>query len=120
MPPESPSFRSPPGSHPVGAERDRVDGRNLEAGVVEARMSRCDEPEHVVVTGTRVQERDAVMVDHVADSQAKHADVEGGHRGRPGGKEQRVPEPPGADVVRNLKPGRLAEDRKSVVEGKSV
>ena len=39
VPPQAPAGVPAPGAHPVGAERDRVDGRHLEAGVVEAAVA---------------------------------------------------------------------------------
>src|SRR3984957_1811943 len=45
------------GAHPVGADRDRVDGRDLEAGVVEAAVGAGDEAEDVVIARPGVQER---------------------------------------------------------------
>src|SRR5580693_6430663 len=44
------------GAHPVGAHRDRVDGRDLEAGMVETAVGAGDEPEDVVVAWPGVQE----------------------------------------------------------------
>jgi hypothetical protein len=52
---------------PVGADGDRVDGRDLEAGVVEAAVGAGDEAEDVVVAGPGVEERHQVVVDRVAD-----------------------------------------------------
>src|ERR1700736_92104 len=54
---QSPPGVASPAAHPVGTERDRVDGRHLEAGVMKARMAAGDEPEDVMVPGTRVEER---------------------------------------------------------------
>ncbi len=61
-----------PGAHPVRAERDRVDGRHLEAGVVEAPVAAGDEPEDVMVARPGVEERHQ-PADPVADPQAQHA-----------------------------------------------
>src|ERR1035438_5863910 len=46
------------GTHPVGADRDRVDRRHLEAGVVETAVGAGDEPEDVMITWAGVQEGD--------------------------------------------------------------
>src|SRR6266508_2565749 len=51
---QAPSRLAPPGAHPVGAERDRVDGRHLEAAVMEAAVAAGDEPEDVVIAGPGV------------------------------------------------------------------
>jgi hypothetical protein len=59
--PDAPAGVASPGAHPVGADRDRVDGRHLEAGVVEAAVGAGDEAEHVVIAGAGVEERDEAV-----------------------------------------------------------
>ena len=90
------------GAHSVGADRDRVDGRDLEAGVVEAAVGAGDEPEDVMVARPGVQERHHVVVDRVADPQPEHLGVELGHPCGLRGEQQRVPE-----ALREHVPGRV-------------
>src|SRR5579859_1575650 len=91
-------------AHAVGADRDRVDGRDLETGVVEAAVGAGDEAEDVVVAWSGVEEGHQVVVDRVAEPQPQHLGVELRHPGRLRGEQQRVPEPPGQDVAGGLPP----------------
>ena len=89
--------------HPVGAQRDRVDRRHLEAGMVEPTVAASDEPEHMVVTASGVEEGH-LPVDGVADPQAEHVGVEPGHLLGLGGEQQRVAQPAGHHVLGGLQP----------------
>src|ERR1019366_2294407 len=85
-------------AHPIGAERNRVDGGHLEAGVVEARMAAGDEPENVMIPGPGIEERHEA-VDPVADAKPEHLGVEVGHLLRLRREKQRVPETARHDIV---------------------
>ena len=100
---QAPAGLPAPAAHPVGADRDRVDGRHLEAGVVEAAVGAGDEPEDVVVARPGVEERDQAR-DPVADPQAQHLGVELGHLLGLRGEQQGVPEPAGQHVLGGPRP----------------
>jgi hypothetical protein len=96
------------GAHPVGAESDRIDGRHLEAGVVEAPVAAGDEPEDVVVAGSGVEERHQA-VDPVTHAKPEHLGVELGHQLWLGREQQRVPQPARHHVVGGLLPLRHSD-----------
>src|SRR6266545_4309545 len=75
---QAPPGLASPSAHPVSAERDRVDGGHLEAGVVEPAVRAADEPEDVVVAGPGVEERHEAA-DTVTDPQPQHLGIEVGH-----------------------------------------
>jgi hypothetical protein len=75
---KAPSGLASLGPHPVGADGDRIEGRHLEAGVVEATVATGDEAEDVVVAGPGIEESHQA-VDPVAHPKAQHLGVEVGH-----------------------------------------
>jgi hypothetical protein len=104
VPAQAPARTAAADAHPVGADRDGVDGRHLEAGVVEAPVGAGDEAEHVVVAGSGIEERDPVVVDGVADAQPQDLGVEVGHRAGLGGEQQGVTQPAGQHVLGGFGP----------------
>src|SRR6266498_254292 len=89
---QAPPGLASPSAHPVSAERDRVDGGHLEAGVVEPAVRAADEPEDVVVAGPGVEERHEAA-DTVTDPQPQHLGIEVGHLLGLRSEQQRVAQP---------------------------
>src|ERR1022692_1851782 len=83
---QAPPGVASPAAHPVGTERDRVNGRHLETGVMKARMAAGDESEDVMVAWPGVEEGHET-VDSVTHPEAEHVGVEAGHLDRKRGEQ---------------------------------